>query len=100
MLNLTEIGQVIIEIQGVEYSKLAVSVNNTIVCHTVFLAADIRPCVLMKVQAHSRFLAVRQPTNANAVGLFKCFKKVIEYVKIPEAYWKAKLVAYGCDGAS
>ena len=24
----------------------------------------------------------------------------MEYVKIPEAYWKAKLVAYGCDGAS
>ena len=29
----------------------------------------------MKVQAHSRFLAVRQPTNANAAGLFECFKK-------------------------
>ena len=28
------------------------------------------------------------------------FKKPMEYVKIPEAYWKAKLVAYGCDGAS
>ena len=28
-----------------------------------------------KVQAHSRFLAVRQPTNANAAGLFECLKK-------------------------
>ena len=30
--------------------------------------------------------------------MVKCFKKVMEYVKIPEAYRKAN--AYGCDGAS
>ena len=36
----------------------------------------------MKVQAHSRFLAVRQPTNANAAGLFECFKKAAVSVLI------------------
>ena len=31
---------VVIEIQGVENSKLVIPVNNTLVCHTAFLAAD------------------------------------------------------------
>ena len=35
---LIEIGQVVIEIQGIENGKLAVPVNNTFVRHTVFLA--------------------------------------------------------------
>ena len=39
-VNLIEIGTVVIEIQGVENGKLAVSVNNTLVRHTAFLAAD------------------------------------------------------------
>ena len=30
----------------VEYGKLAVPVNNTLMCHTTFLAADTRLCVL------------------------------------------------------
>ena len=34
------IGPVVIEIRGVESSKLAVPVNNTLVHHTTFLAAD------------------------------------------------------------
>ena len=38
---------VVIEIRGVENGELAVAVNNTLVCHTAFLAADTRPCVLM-----------------------------------------------------
>ena len=46
-MNLIEIGQVVIEIQGVENGELAVPVNNTLVCHTDFLAADTRPCVLI-----------------------------------------------------
>ena len=46
-MNLIEIGPVIIEIRGVENGKLAVPVNNTLVCHTAFLAADTRLCVLM-----------------------------------------------------
>ena len=34
----------------------------------------------MKVQACSRFMAVRQPTSANAAGLFECFKQALEYM--------------------
>ena len=44
-VNLIEIGPVVIEIQGVENSELAVPVTNTLVCHTAFLAADTRLCV-------------------------------------------------------
>ena len=46
-MNLIEIGPVVIEIQGAENGKLAIPVNNTLVRHTTFLAADTRPCVLM-----------------------------------------------------
>ena len=46
-VNLIEIGQVVIEIQGVENGELTVPVNNTLVSHTAFLAADTRPCVLI-----------------------------------------------------
>ena len=37
----------VIEIRGVENGDLAVPVNNTLVHHTVFLAADTPPCVLI-----------------------------------------------------
>ena len=46
-VNVIEISPVVIEIQGVENGKLAVPVNNTLVHHTAFLAADTRPCVLI-----------------------------------------------------
>ena len=46
-VNLIEIGPVVIEIQGVENGELAVPVNNTLVRHTAFLAADTQPCVLI-----------------------------------------------------
>ena len=46
-VNLIEICPVIIEIQGVENGELAVPVNNTLMRHTAFLAADTRPCVLI-----------------------------------------------------
>ena len=46
-INLIEIGPVVIEIQGVRNGKLAVPVNNTLVCHAAFLAADTRLCVLI-----------------------------------------------------
>ena len=55
-VNLIEIGLVVIEIQGVENGELAVPVNNTLVSHTAFLAADTRPCVLTLV-SHTAFLA-------------------------------------------
>ena len=48
-VNLIEIDPVVIEIQGIENGKLAVPVNNTLVHYTAFLAADTRPCVLIKV---------------------------------------------------
>ena len=46
-VNLIEIGPVVIETRGAENGELAVPVNNTLVSHTAFLAADTRPCVLM-----------------------------------------------------
>ena len=46
-MNLIEISPVVIEIQGVENGELAVPINNTLVRHTAFLAADTRLCVLI-----------------------------------------------------
>ena len=46
-VNLIEISPVVIEIRGTENGKLAVPVNNTLVSHMVFLAADTRLCVLI-----------------------------------------------------
>ena len=46
-VNMIEIGSVVIGIQVVENGELAVPVNNTLVCHTTFLAADTRPHVLI-----------------------------------------------------
>ena len=46
-MNMIEICPVVIEIRRVENGKLAVPVNNTLVCHTAFLAADTQLCVLM-----------------------------------------------------
>ena len=42
-VNLIEIGPVVIDTRG----ELAVPVNSTLLCHTAFLAADTRPCVLI-----------------------------------------------------
>ena len=39
-VNFIEIGPVVIEIRGVENGELVVPVNNTLVCHTAFLATD------------------------------------------------------------
>ena len=47
LVNLIEISPVVTEIRGVENGELVVPVNNTLVRHTAFLAADTRPCVLM-----------------------------------------------------
>ena len=46
-VNWIEISPVVIEIQGAENGELAVPVNNTLVSHTAFLAADTRPCFLI-----------------------------------------------------
>ena len=50
-VNLIEIGPVVIEIRGDENGELAVPVNNTLVSHTAFLAADT------KLVSHTAFLA-------------------------------------------
>ena len=39
-VTILKIGSVVIEIRGVENGDLAVPVNNTLVCHMSFLAAD------------------------------------------------------------
>ena len=46
-VNVIEIGVVVIEIRGIENGELAVPVNNTLVYHTAFLAADTQPCILI-----------------------------------------------------
>ena len=46
-VKLIEISLVVIEIRGVENGDFAVPVNNTLVCHTSFLAAGTWPCVLI-----------------------------------------------------
>ena len=57
-VNLIKIGLVVIEIRGAENSELAVPVNNTLVSHTAFLAADTRPCVLMIKVLHEKSFTV------------------------------------------
>ena len=56
--NCIEIGLVVIEIQGAENGMLAVPVNNTLVCHTAFLAADTQPCVLISHKFSCRISTV------------------------------------------
>ena len=51
-MNLIEIGPVVIEIRGVENGELAVSVNNTLVHHTAFLAANTQSCILNTCASH------------------------------------------------
>ena len=47
-MKLIEISPVVIEIRGAENGKLAVPVNDTLVRHTAFLAADTQLCVLIQ----------------------------------------------------
>ena len=61
-VNLIEIGPVVIEIRGAENGELAVPVNNTLVSHTAFLAADTRPCVLIKALVYNKTMTVRMHT--------------------------------------
>ena len=55
-VNLIEIGTVVIEIQGAENGEVAVPVNNALVRHTAFLAADTRPCILIN-KCHGNILS-------------------------------------------
>ena len=46
-VNLIEIGPMVIEMRGAKNGELTVPVNNTLVHHTAFVAADTRLCVLI-----------------------------------------------------
>ena len=48
-VNFIEINPVVIETWVVENGELAVPVNNTLVFHKAFLAADTQPCGLMNI---------------------------------------------------
>ena len=69
-VNLIEIGSVVIEIRGAENGELAVPVNNTLVSHTAFLAADTRPCVLVNIATWAYSLLM----NHGVFPLFTFFK--------------------------
>ena len=62
-VNLIEIGLVVIEIWGIENSKLPVPVNNTLVCYTAFLAADTWLCILISdfIRHQLNYMAVSNP---------------------------------------
>ena len=55
-VNLIQISPMVIEIRGVENGKLAVLVNNILVHHTAFLAADTQLCFLMSLSDKLSFL--------------------------------------------
>ena len=57
-VNLIEIGPVVTEKQGVENGELAVPVNNTLVRHTAFLAADTQPCILMIFKTACKYIHI------------------------------------------
>ena len=57
-MNLIEIGPVVIEIRGIENGELAVPVNNTLACHTAFLAADTQPYVLIRSLTYKYHAAI------------------------------------------
>ena len=63
-VNFIEIGTVVIEIQGTENGELVDPVNNTLVCHTAFLVADTRPCVLIKsIYIRNKILPISEQFN-------------------------------------
>ena len=62
-VNLIEISPVVMEIRGVENGELAVPVNNTLACHTAFLADDTRPCVLIYTQLRVQCLFYNSRTS-------------------------------------
>ena len=51
-----------------------------------------------KVCVRNRFFAIRHLSSATAQGLFKFFKRVVEYMKLDE--WKTKMIGFGCDGSN
>ena len=74
-VNLIETSPVIIEIQRVENGELAISVNNTLVCHMIFLATDTQPCVLM-MYYHAVVMAI----DSQCLIIFQTMGKPSVYV--------------------
>ena len=48
-VNFVQIGPVVLEIRWIENNHFAVPVNNALVYHSSFLAADTGPCVLIYI---------------------------------------------------
>ena len=88
-VNLIEISLMVIEIWGVESSELAVPINNTLVRHTTFLAADTWPCVLILVR-HMTFLV----TDTRVCILIHCM--FIVYTKSLIVVILAACTAWPC----
>ena len=74
-VNFIEISPVVIEIQGVENVKLAVPVNNTLVCHTAFLAADTWPCVLILLFYYYCTVKTLMVKNLGKFGILQHYAK-------------------------
>ena len=74
-VNLIEIDPVVIEIQGVEYGELAVPVNNTLVHHMAFLAADTQSCVLINWQKN-----LVNCCNSPNLPVFYCHFFTVQYL--------------------
>ena len=77
-VNLIEIGTVVMEIRQGEYGYLAVPVNNPLVCHTSFLAADTRLCVLIWL---SHLLNVSPPPSHHIILLNCSLSQISAYQK-------------------
>ena len=77
-VNLIEIGPVVMEIRQGEYGYLAVPVNNPLVCHTSFLAADTRLCVLIWL---SHLLNVSPPPSHHIILLNCSLSQISAYQK-------------------
>ena len=52
------------------------------------------------VHVRNKFFTIRQPTRANALGLYECFTRATEHVLGASSNWEAKCVGFGCDGTS
>lgn len=51
-----------------------------------------------QVHVRNRFFCVRHLSSGTGTGLFDCFEKAMEYMKL-EA-WKTKMIDLGCDGTN
>ena len=86
-MNLIENGPVVIGIRGAENGELAVLVNNTLVHHTAFLAADARPCVLITV--HGSQVFSNPVTYKPVITLSQGYMQLVARYKIQLLIWHA-----------